>query len=99
MSPLPDVAERARRRIACRLLPYLFLLYVIAFLDRINVAYAVPDMPRDLGFTPEVFGFGAGMTSLVFSLMLAGFWVLSLRRVQPASRNHRESPIATATWD
>ena len=40
MPPPFDVAERARRRIARRLLPFLFTLYVIAFLDRVNVAYA-----------------------------------------------------------
>ncbi|MBI1956733.1 MAG: MFS transporter [Acidobacteria bacterium] len=69
MPPLPDVAERARRRIARRLLPYLFLLYVIAFLDRVNVAYAALDMTRDLGFTPEVFGFGAGIFFIGYFLL------------------------------
>jgi ACS family tartrate transporter-like MFS transporter len=55
------VAERARRRIALRLLPYLFFLYVIAYLDRGNLSYAALDMTGALGFTPEIYGFGAGI--------------------------------------
>ena len=69
MPSVLDVAERARRRIARRILPYLFLLYVIAFLDRVNVAYAALDMTRDLGFTPEVFGFGAGIFFIGYFLL------------------------------
>ena len=61
MPAVADVAARARRRIARRLLPFLFILYIIAFLDRVNVAYAALDMTRGLGFTAEVFGFGAGI--------------------------------------
>ena len=56
-----DVAQRARKRIAWRLLPFLFLLYVIAFLDRMNVGAAALQMPGDLGFNDRVVGLGAGM--------------------------------------
>lgn len=42
-------------------MPYLFLLYVVAYLDRVNVGFAALQMNRDLGFTPEVFGFGSGI--------------------------------------
>lgn len=56
-----DVAQRARKHIAWRLLPFLFLLYVIAFLDRMNVSAAALQMPADLGFSDRVFGLGAGM--------------------------------------
>jgi len=55
------VALRARRRIAMRLIPYLFVLYIIAFLDRVNVGFAALQMTGDLGFTPEIYGFGAGI--------------------------------------
>jgi MFS transporter, ACS family, tartrate transporter len=55
------VAQRARKRIAWRLLPFLFLLYVIAFLDRMNVGAAAVQMPGDLGFNDRVVGLGAGM--------------------------------------
>ncbi len=55
------IAERAHKRIAHRLLPYLFVLYIIAYLDRVNLSYAALDMTGALGFTPEVYGFGAGI--------------------------------------
>jgi sugar phosphate permease len=64
-----DVAERARRRIARRLLPFLFLLYVIAFLDRMNIGAAALEMPRDLGFSDRVVGLGAGVFFLGYLLL------------------------------
>src|SRR4051812_30494883 len=60
-SGLPEAGERARRRIALRLLPFLFILYFIAYLDRVNVGYAGLEMSHDLGFTDRVFGLGAGI--------------------------------------
>src|SRR5579863_7500435 len=65
---LPDVAHRATRRIARRLLPFLFVLYVIAFLDRVNVGYAGLEMSRDLHFSDGVFGLGAGIFSIGYFL-------------------------------
>src|SRR5271170_5570200 len=59
--PPADVEARARRRIAWRLLPFVFLLYLVAFLDRVNVGYAGLEMSHDLGFSDRVFGFGAGI--------------------------------------
>ena len=56
-----DVAITARRRIARRLLPFLFTLFVIAFLDRVNVSYAALEMTHDLSFSNRVFGFGSGI--------------------------------------
>ena len=58
---LSPVAHRARRRIMRHILPYLFFLYIIAFLDRVNVGYAALEMTKDLGFTAKVYGFGAGI--------------------------------------
>src|ERR1051325_3082738 len=55
------VASRARRRIIRRTVPYLFLLYIIAFLDRVNVGYAKLGMLPDLNFSEAVYGFGAGV--------------------------------------
>ena len=57
----PAVAERTRRRINRHLLPFLFLLYIIAFLDRINISFAGLDMTRELGFSDSVFGLGSGI--------------------------------------
>src|SRR5436853_814437 len=70
-STLPggEIVRRARHRIARRLLPFLFLLYVIAFLDRMNVGAAALQMPRDLGFSEGVIGFGAGIFFLGYFLL------------------------------
>ena len=54
-------AQRTSRRIARRLLPFLFVLYVIAFLDRMNVGAAALQMPRDLGLSDRAIGVGAGI--------------------------------------
>jgi sugar phosphate permease len=62
-------ADRARRRIAWRIMPYLFILYMIAFLDRVNVGYAALDMTHALGFSPEVYGFGAGIFFVGYFLL------------------------------
>ena len=58
---LNPIAEGARRRIALRLLPFVFLLYVICYVDRANVAFANLRMSADLGFSDRVYGFGVGM--------------------------------------
>jgi ACS family tartrate transporter-like MFS transporter len=50
-----------RRQIGLRLLPFLFLLYIVNFLDRTSVAYGAIGMTRDLGFTDHVFGLGFGI--------------------------------------
>ena len=60
-SSTKEIGLAARRRIARRLLPFLFVLFVIAFLDRVNVSYAALEMTHDLGFSNRVFGFGSGI--------------------------------------
>jgi ACS family tartrate transporter-like MFS transporter len=44
-----------------RLLPFLFVLYIVNYLDRTSVAYAAIGMSRDLGFSDRVFGLGVGV--------------------------------------
>jgi D-galactonate transporter len=44
-----------------RLIPFLCLAYTVNFLDRVNVGFAALHMNADLGFSPAVFGFGAGI--------------------------------------
>src|SRR5260370_14479971 len=68
-SVMPAVAERARRRIMRRILPFLFFIYIIAFLDRVNVGYAALEMSKDLGFSAEVYGFGAGIFFIGYFLL------------------------------
>jgi MFS transporter, ACS family, tartrate transporter len=56
-----DVGNSARSRIAWRLLPFLFLLYVANYLDRTNIAYATLGMEGHLGLTDSVFGTAYGI--------------------------------------
>ncbi|UYW31266.1 MFS transporter [Methylorubrum extorquens] len=54
--------ERATmRKVAWRLVPFICLLYLIAFIDRVNIGFAALTMNKDLGFSSAVFGFGAGI--------------------------------------
>ena len=56
------------RKMRWKLLPFLFLLYVVAYLDRINVGFAALQMKDQLGFNDEVYGFGAGIFFLGYFL-------------------------------
>ncbi len=68
-SATDEVAERARRRITRRLMPYLLVLYLIAYIDRTNVGIAKLQMQVELGFTEAVIGFGAGIFFLGYFLL------------------------------
>jgi MFS transporter, ACS family, tartrate transporter len=59
----------AQRKITRRLLPFLFLVYVTAYIDRVNVGFAGLDMTRELHFSNEVFGFGAGIFFFGYCLL------------------------------
>jgi ACS family tartrate transporter-like MFS transporter len=63
-----DVGQRARRRIAYRLLPFVFLLYVVNYIDRVNVSFANLRMSVDLGFSDRVYGLGVGMFYITYVL-------------------------------
>jgi MFS transporter, ACS family, tartrate transporter len=65
----PDVAQRTRRRVDRRLMPFLLLLFVVSFLDRVNVSSAGLQMTRELGFTDAVFGFGGGIFFVGYFLL------------------------------
>jgi ACS family tartrate transporter-like MFS transporter len=75
MSATPPTAasdplgERTVRRITRRLMPFLFILYFIAYLDRVNVSFAALEMTRELNMTHEAFGFGAGIFFLGYFLL------------------------------
>jgi MFS transporter, ACS family, tartrate transporter len=49
------------RKLRWRLVPYLLLLYIIAWLDRVNISFAALQMNADLGFSAAVYGLGAGI--------------------------------------
>ena len=57
-APLLDAAATKVRR---RLVPFLFLCYIFAYLDRINVGFAALQMNAALGFSSAMYGFGAGI--------------------------------------
>ena len=59
--PQATLPATAQRKITRRLLPFLFLVYMMAQMDRSNVAFAGLNMTRELHFSNEVFGFGAGI--------------------------------------
>jgi ACS family tartrate transporter-like MFS transporter len=67
--PVLPIAERTRRHITRRLAPFLFILYVLNYMDRVNVSYAALDMTGDLGFSNAVFGFGAGVFFVGYFLL------------------------------
>jgi len=60
-TPLKTPLAALYRKVDLRLLPYLFVLYVVAYLDRVNVSFAAPSLSLELGFSSSVFGLGAGM--------------------------------------
>lgn len=63
------VGQRAIRRIRARVLPFFFVLYIIAYIDRANVAFAKLSMSADLKFSEEVFGLGAGIFFLGYLVL------------------------------
>lgn len=53
--------KRTVRRITWRIVPFVMLLYFIAYIDRVNIGFAALTMKEDLGFTASILGFGAGI--------------------------------------
>src|SRR5213082_754970 len=64
MDNVATALAKARRR----LIPFLFLLYIVAYLDRINVGFAALQMNAALGFSGTTYGFGAGIFFLSYTL-------------------------------
>jgi len=59
---LPEsIEESAYGKAARKLIPFLFICYVVAFLDRVNVGFAKLQMAPELQFSDAVYGFGAGI--------------------------------------
>ena len=56
-----SIEARTIRKVRIRILPFLFLLYVIAYLDRINIGFAALTMNQELAITSQQFGFLAGI--------------------------------------
>ena len=60
--------NRVFAKCAWRLIPFMVLLYLVNYIDRVNVGFAALTMNRDLGFSPSVYGFGAGLFFLSYAI-------------------------------
>ncbi len=61
-APPPSAFEsRLIRKLQLRLLPFLFLLYIVSYIDRINLGFAALTMNKELALTSQQFGFAAGI--------------------------------------
>jgi len=68
-APDDDVLARSTLRLVrWRLLPFLFLLYVVAWVDRSNIGFAALQMNRDLHLSAAAYGFGAGVLAIGYAL-------------------------------
>ena len=66
---MTDLLERdTLRRVTWRLIPFLFLVFIANYLDRVNVSFAALQMNRDLGFSGAAYGLGAGIFFLGYVL-------------------------------
>ncbi|MEO6006112.1 MAG: MFS transporter [Opitutus sp.] len=66
-APIGDL-QTAQRKVTRRLLPGLMALYIIAFIDRVNLGYAKHDFLRDAHFSEAVYAFGAGVFFIGYAL-------------------------------
>ena len=71
-------SDELYRKITWRLIPFLFICYVIAYLDRVNIGFAAVQMKDDLGFSDAVYGLGAG-------IFFIGYVLFEVPRVQTQS--------------
>ncbi len=65
---VPDIEQRTLRKVTWKLIPFLCLCFMAAFMDRVNVGFAKQQMVVDLGFSTAVYGFGAGVFFLGYFL-------------------------------
>jgi ACS family tartrate transporter-like MFS transporter len=63
-----ELETRVLRKVTLRIVPFVMLLYFIAFIDRVNIGFAALTMNKDLGLSPSVFGVGAGIFFLGYFL-------------------------------
>lgn len=81
-----DIESAAYSKITWRLIPFLFLCYIVAYLDRVNVGFAKLQMLSDLNFSETVYGLGAGIffigyfffevpSNMILHRIGARFWI------------------------
>ncbi len=64
----PEFERQTYGKVTCRLIPFLFLCYVLAYVDRVNVGFAKLQMQQDLAMSDAVYGLGAGIFFLGYFL-------------------------------
>lgn len=57
----PEFERATYAKVTRRLMPFLFICYVLAYVDRVNVSFAKLEMQQDLGMSDAVYGLGAGI--------------------------------------
>src|SRR5208282_6818906 len=55
------IEQATMRKVGLRLIPFLCICYIVAFIGRVNVGFAALSMSGDLGLSPTAFGFGSGL--------------------------------------
>ncbi|HVZ08247.1 MFS transporter [Rhodopila sp.] len=68
---MTDLEKTTIRKVAKRLLPFIFLLYVVCLIDRVNLSFAALTMNQDLGLSPYAYGLGA-------SIFFIGYFVFEV---------------------
>jgi len=63
-----NLGQRTRTKVAFRLLPFVFLLYIVNYIDRVNVSFANLRMSADLGLSDRAYGLGVGMFYVTYVL-------------------------------
>ena len=61
LTDVSDIEQQTIKRVTKRLIPFLVLLFVVAFLDRNNVGFAALRMNADIGISQTIYGLGAGI--------------------------------------
>ena len=68
---MSDIEKTTIRKVAVRLLPFIFMLYIVCLIDRVNLSFAALTMNRDLGLNAYVYGLGA-------SIFFIGYFVFEV---------------------
>jgi ACS family tartrate transporter-like MFS transporter len=63
-----DIGAETMRRVSMRLVPFLMICYIIAYIDRVNAGFAALQMNQHLGLTAAMFGFGATLFYIAYTV-------------------------------
>ena len=69
LSAADELGRRTIRKVRARLLPFIFICYAVAYLDRVNVGFAALEMNKDLGLSDTAYAFGVGLFFWGYALL------------------------------